>query len=131
MVQRHRLPDEIGAAMNAHDEGQMKLDQALERVERGADHQWLGTARTAVAYVAEYRVEFTTDDVWDILAAWQIPPTRDNRALGAVMRWAAKEGICTSTDNYRRSRRPECHLRPVMVWRSFRCTHESRQGASA
>jgi hypothetical protein len=131
MVQRRRLPDEIGAAMNAHDEGQMRLEEALDRVERGAHPLWLEQARCAVVHVAECKQEFTTDDVWATLDEWAIELRNDGRALGAVMRWAVKQGICTSTDNYKRSRRPECHLRPVTVWRSFRCTHESRQGASA
>lgn len=106
--------------MNAHDEGQMRLDEALERVERGADTAWLEQARLAVMSVANDYHEFTTDDVWDRLIAWQVPLRNDGRALGAVMRWAAKQGICSSTDTYRKSRRPECHLRPVMVWSSFR-----------
>jgi len=117
--------------MDAHDEGQMRLEEALGRVERGAHPLWLEQAKCAVVQVAKVNQEFTTDDVWETLGHWSIELRNDGRALGAVMRWAAKSGICTSTDNYKRSRRPECHLRPVMVWRSFRCTHESQQGASA
>ena len=61
---------------------------------------------------------FTTDDVW--LALQKVPDvaTHEPRALGSMMRAAGKSGWIVPTDRYVNSRRPECHARPVKVWRS-------------
>jgi hypothetical protein len=98
------------------DAGQLSLDQALAVVSDHADYQWVKRARRAVAHVAECKPTFTADDVWDALDAEYDVATHERRALGAVMRWATRRGICHPTDDYTPSRRPECHKRPVRVW---------------
>ena len=45
-------------------------------------------------------------------------PFTDARAMGAIMRRAQNEGRCESTDRIQRSARPECHCRPLMIWKS-------------
>lgn len=104
------------------DAGQLSLDQALATVADHADHRWTVAARRAVAHVAASGRPFTTDDVWAELGADAGVSTHERRALGAVMRWAVKRGICEPTDDYRPSTRPECHKRPVRVW--CRPTHD-------
>lgn len=97
--------------------GQLELTAALERVGDHADERWMTVALAAVERVACRMVSFTTDDVWDELTAHEAN-THDGRALGNVIKRAVKHGVCERTDQYRPSRRPECHQRPVKVWRS-------------
>jgi len=99
------------------DDGQMNLDAALESVDTHADAEWKAAANEAVRLVARQNPDFTTDDVWSVLDRTAFH-THDNRAMGAVMRQAVMAGWCVSAGEYRKSRRPQCHKRPVMVWRS-------------
>ena len=58
---------------------------------------------------------FSTDNLWDDLPA--DITTREPRAMGAVMRRAANLGLITNTGTFEKSHRPECHRRPVALWR--------------
>lgn len=93
---------------------QAAADEAIVRVAENADPSWLAEAQAAVRLLAETRREFTTDDVWRL-----VPTTREPRALGAVMRWAAGERLVENTHQTVPSTRVECHARPVTVWRSL------------
>ena len=95
------------------------LNEAVERVERYADAEWLKAAQDAVRLVAEHRETFTTDAIHAVLARWQIAGPREPRALGAVMRWAKTQGLCRSTHMTSRSIRAECHRRDLRVWQSL------------
>ena len=94
-------------------------DKAISRVERNADPRWLTHAHTAIEALCRLRREFTTDDVWEYLAAHQLDRPDEPRALGAIMRSAAHAGLIVATDRYVNSERPECHARPVKVWRAI------------
>lgn len=96
----------------------VKRDEALGRVESNATDEWKEAALDAVRYVAGKRREFTTDAVWSILERSRID-THEPRAMGAIMRVAASHGYCESTDRTRQSVRPECHARPIRIWRSL------------
>lgn len=100
---------DIFAALEARDE-------ALGRVEANADERWKAEALAAVRHLARMLPEFTTDDVWARLGD-SYP--HEPRALGAVMKTAAAAGLIEPTDRIRTSHRPECHARPVRVWRSI------------
>ena len=88
-------------------------DEAIARVERGAG-DWVERARDTVMLVALARFDFTTDEVWDALGEDR---PEEPRALGAVMKGMAREGRVRATGEYRKSRRVDCHARPVAVWR--------------
>jgi predicted SPOUT superfamily RNA methylase MTH1 len=88
-------------------------DEAVERVGRAAPAEWYGYALAVVQRLAERLDDFTTDDVWQALTVR--PP--EPRALGAVMVTAKNAGLIEPTDRTRQSSRPECHARPVRVWR--------------
>jgi hypothetical protein len=96
---------------------------AISRVEINADPEWMQAALKAVHTLAVSRDTFTTDDVWDALSNVKCT-THEPRAMGAVMRHAAREGTIEASPNYRTSQRVECHGRPVRVWTSL-----LRQGA--
>jgi hypothetical protein len=72
-----------------------------------------------VKHLARMRPEFTTDDVWEHLFQNDLPMPHEPRALGAVMVAAARARIIAPTDRYTPSARPECHRRPVKIWRSL------------
>jgi hypothetical protein len=90
-----------------------KRDEAVTRVERGTDPQWMENALGVVKALAARGVPFTTDEVWATVGDWT---TTEPRALGAVMRRAQREGFARPTAGYRPSVRPECNARPVRVW---------------
>jgi len=79
---------------------------------------WLAAASAAAAWVARHHKRFTTDEVWERLKLSGLL-TPDHRAMGGVMRDAAKAGLCVSTGEWRESSRLACHHRYVRVWRSL------------
>jgi len=87
-------------------------DEAIARVEEHAPIDWMEQARRTVLRLSEGRAFFTSDDVWEILGS---PP--EPRALGAVMQRLSREGKIQATREWRQSVRPECHARPVRVWK--------------
>lgn len=96
--------------------GEARRDEAIGRVEVHADAAWKRHVMKVIHGLATERSRFTTDDVWA-----RLDPdhgTHEPRAMGAMMRQAAKAGIITPTDAYEQSARPECHARPVRVWES-------------
>lgn len=98
---------------------QPSLLDALLRVDEHADPDWKDVARDAIAFLATTRHEFTTDDVWAELDRHSAT-THEPRALGALMRKAARQRLIAPTDRYVTSTRAACHSRPVKVWRTLR-----------
>jgi hypothetical protein len=92
-------------------------DEAIAQVEANADLNWMAAAHTAVVLLAINCDEFSTDEMWEALR--EVEPTHEPRAMGAVMRAAARHGLIVKTDRVRNSVRPECHARPVAIWRSL------------
>jgi hypothetical protein len=95
-------------------DGRHKRDEALERVEEHADPEWMERGREVAVEVAGTYLEFTTDHLWQ-----RLPPTRDNRAMGALMAWVRRSKLAKPTDRHVQSDRAVCHARPVRVWRSL------------
>lgn len=89
-------------------------DAALERVEEATDEEWRMMALAAVKRTCLTLDEFIVDDVWRIA---DLPRTREDRALGPVMRAAARSQWCSKTDRMRPSIRS--HLSGKPVWRSL------------
>jgi hypothetical protein len=87
------------------------------RVPPPTDPKWREKAAEAVVAVAAQFAEFTTDEVWAALG--EAAGAGDPRAMGAVMEAAAARGAITKTTRHRPSTRPECHRRPVRIWRSL------------
>lgn len=102
---------------NAHARaGEAAKNTGIENALAGAGPAWVKHAREIVERVARELPFFTTDDVW--IAGLQKPA--EPRALGGVMRDFAREGKITSSGEPPRiSERPQCHRRPVAVWKSL------------
>jgi hypothetical protein len=104
----------IGENMSTLFDAQEARDVAIRQVEAAAPGEWMRRARDAALLVSLARFDFTTDDVWTALDGLEPP---EPRAMGAVMKGLAAEGLIRATGEYRKSVRVECHARPVAVWR--------------
>ena len=93
-------------------------DDAIARAERHALQQWKDLTMATIKELAVMCPRFTTDDVWIELSRTPDVAKHEPRALGSMIRAAYKLGWVAPTDQYVKSRRPECHARPVKVWRS-------------
>lgn len=100
-------------------EAARRRDHAIALVEQHADGDWMSVAARAIKIIAGGRDQFTTDAVWALLDAWGAFPPHEERAMGAAMRAAARDGLCVATTEHRLSSRPACHRRPIRVWQSL------------
>lgn len=94
-------------------------DTAIQTAHDHASDGWKIEARKAIDRVALKLATFTTDDVWKVLTDREIGETHEPRVLGALMREAARDGVCEATMQFRKSERVACHTRPLRVWRSL------------
>jgi len=100
-------------------DAQRARDTAIQRVAVAADPGWMEKATEAGRHVCRQMAHFTTDDIVAVLAAAEVAPPREARALGAVMVRLREAGLCTPTNTYRESRQVQNHRRPMRVWRSL------------
>jgi hypothetical protein len=98
-------------------EGRRRREEAIAVVDENADEQWKAEALEAVRQVCLTQRTFTTDDVWAKLG--KKDHTRENRAMGAVMRRARSAEYCEATSRYKPTKQPESHASPHRVWRSL------------
>ena len=102
-AQSDPLQTSLFAGESARDEAVANLDLAYDG--------WIDSVIKIILSIPAFQT-FTTDYLWE-----QVETTpNEPRAMGAVMTRAKKEGIVASTGSYTKSRRPECHARPVMIW---------------
>lgn len=84
---------------------------AIAKAEAGAARAWLDAARAAILRLGGEMADFTTDDIWPL-----VPPTREPRAMGAVIRRLSEDGLIEPC-GFRKSNSRVNHRRPVTVWR--------------
>ena len=92
-------------------DGEHKRYRALSDLDIAYDG-WINSVMEIIFSIPVNQT-FTTDYLWENVET--VP--NEQRAMGAVMTKARKLGVVESTGRYIKSRRPECHARPVMVWR--------------
>jgi hypothetical protein len=105
--------------MTTIDDGEKGKAGGMNRAERGANPKWKLAAAIAVADAAKQLPKLTTDDVLTF-----IDPnvcTHEMRALGPVMRNAAKDGWIVQAYELPKkcATRPSNHRRPLTVWKSL------------
>ncbi len=101
-------------------------DEAINRVEANANAEWRVAAYKACCLCAQQWIELSTDDVWELMdALFPDCRTHDPRAMGAIMRQAARAGKIEASGEYFKSRRPQCHGRPVAIWDSLTFDHDA------
>lgn len=101
------------------EEAMEERDKAIDQAERNADEQWKHTAMLIIRDLAQSHHSITSDTVWAHLINLGVV-THEPRALGALMRKAAKAGWIEATDRYIPSHRGVNHARPVRVWKCLR-----------
>jgi hypothetical protein len=99
-------------------EGEANKADGMARAWDAANTDWKAAATAIVRHLAETRAEFTADQVWAELDALGFA-TREHRAMGAVMRAAAVDGLIVKTDRVTPTSRPCANRRPVAVWQSL------------
>ena len=92
-------------------------EQAIAQVATSTDPKWFAECYRIVVATATNTNDFTTDDIWQALADARLPTPHEPRAIGAVLRQVASDGLICPTDTYQPSARVACHARPVRVWR--------------
>lgn len=110
------------------DRAEQAKNQALGWVDEHTDAIWKDAAWQALTHIASRVPEFTTDRVWYELERMRVGPPREPRALGAVMRNAAKSGMIAKTDRVHTSVRVANHRRPIAVWESLIFREGDRDG---
>jgi hypothetical protein len=94
-----------------------KID-AITQVTEHADGTWWAASMRAINHLAKTRDTFTADDVLELVEA-QGYRTKENRAMGGVMRHAQTKGIIEITDVFEPSHNKRKHASPTRVWRSL------------
>jgi hypothetical protein len=92
--------------------GEALRDVALDRMAK-AQPGWIALVEQLICAMPAHQ-EFTTDELWHALGKLTPP---EPRAMGSAMQAAKRRGLIVATGNYRQSERPDCHARPVLVWR--------------
>ncbi len=93
-------------------DGATLRDRAIDQLELKFGEEWIETAVAEIRAVAiENPLGFTSDDVWP-----NLPSVDEPRAMGAAFTRARKLKIIKPIDEWRCSRRAECHRRPLRVW---------------
>jgi hypothetical protein len=94
-------------------EARKRRDAALSLLETKRA-EWLMIARAAAVTHAEIHGTVSSDDIWIL----KPPPVYiDPRAMGAV--FSKRRGWVKV--GYQQSARPQCHARPIAVWKLNPC----------
>jgi hypothetical protein len=99
------------------DEAKRKRDEAMERVDQGAnrkDPEWAARARAAIVAAAQDLPELTSEDVWR-----RLDKPDEGRALGPQMMSARRDGLITPSGRFQSTGMVTRNAAPVCVWRSL------------
>jgi hypothetical protein len=88
----------------------------MDRAWRGADPEWIRVMLICALEVARRKPFFTSDD----LERWRLEhypnhTTHEHRAMGPIMREAARLGYCAKTQDWVESQQRVNHRRPMRV----------------
>lgn len=110
------------------DELEHKTERAINLAGAFADRDWYSEAEAAVNVLIKKGQDFDSDEIWRLLSHFDVS-TKEPRALGAIMRGYARDGKIINV-GYRKSTRPECHRRPIAIWRPVRQRSQKLYGDS-
>jgi hypothetical protein len=102
------------------DWGDEEKRKGIDRVYRGKKNRpwavWAIFLSHDVLLAKEY---ISADDIW--YACWKhdVKPPGDGRAMGAVLRALARDGLIAKVERTRQTERVASHRRPLQVWRSL------------
>ena len=94
-------------------------DRGIARVAAAAAEGFADQAFAALDRVARVQQRLIVDDIWAALgSAGGIAPTRDKRAMGAVLQRGVREGVILPTPQFQASAQKQCHANPRRIWQS-------------
>ena len=108
------------------DEMEHKTEKAINLAGAFANEKWYSEAESAVNLLIKKGEDFDSDEIWRLLSHFDVK-TKEPRALGAIMRKYAKDNKIINV-GYRKSTRPECHRRPIAIWRPVRQKSQKMYG---
>lgn len=85
---------------------------AVNQAGLNANQQWIASAAQTVRKLAKLGQPFTTEQVWEQTKGY----THEPRAMGHVVRAAAKAGIIKPTGRWIETVRVIAHHRPMREW---------------
>jgi len=97
------------------DQAERAKQQGIEASYQHAPSIWKNAAVEALMTLANGKPEFTTDELWDLLAEKGVH-TGEPRALGSIMQSARRAGMIKLTGKYVSSYRR--HKAPIILWQS-------------
>jgi len=99
--------------------GEKEREEGIDKVQSPiVTAAWLPFARKAVYRAAKSLEYLTSEDVWADLEDNGLEGPSDNRAMGAVMRWAENELLIEITDRVVPASRPSRHRAPIRLYKS-------------
>jgi hypothetical protein len=98
--------------------GEAGKNAGIARAARAANPEWVVFMEAALIEVARRQPFFFTDDVERIRVTRGGPSTHENRAMGAIMQRAQRNGMCEQTPTFVPTHRAVGHYGPRRVWRS-------------
>ena len=100
------------------DDGDRERDEALARVDAGADPLWKAHADDAIDWVHANYSTWTTDEVWWRLDFLGIPRPPEQRAIAGPVRRARKQ-LNIEEIGKDESLMKDCHRRPKSLYRGL------------
>jgi hypothetical protein len=95
-------------------------DEGMKRADDNANAEWVAAMEEIVVEVAKKHEYFTSDDVFSMALAREVPPAHENRALGPIMIRATRDLVCVRSNRPPvTSTRKSRHGCPLTVWRSL------------
>jgi len=94
-------------------------DRATEGMESSYKHSTTEYKRAAserLTWLIQNADEFTSDDIVNHLN--KIGIVGNHASLGAMIKGAERAGLISATGKFIESCRPECHKRPIRIWKS-------------
>lgn len=117
------LKQKPAGQMSVFDLAERKKQDGINLSYSHADSVWKEVVRDVLREICNSKPEFTTDEIWDKLAARGIH-TGEPRALGAIIQGAHRSGMIKPTGNYAQSYRR--HKAPIILWQSLIYKPEQR-----
>lgn len=108
------------------DQAERLKQQGIEASYQYADLDWKKIAADAVRKFARTMPEFSSDDVWVLIAKTGVT-TSNNSAFGAIMQSAHRSGMIKATPHFLPSKRKILHKRPIRLWQSLIYQPNGRQ----
>ncbi len=100
------------------DQAERKKQEGIEVAYQNANSIWKAAAAKRMYSLAKLRRTFTSEDILMYLEERGIV-TGNNKAISGVLQAGARSGLIRASDKFVRSRRPQRHAAPIMVWDSL------------